>query len=98
MTVINKKEQKQRLNARMRRLVSPKSPLIVFHELYKGIPIFVEEEPNESVMRYTASFVVSLILNRFRLNFCNLIFSICLCFNSSLNYSLIREVFLFSKL
>jgi len=63
MIEINKKEQKKRLNARMRRLVSPKSPLMVFSELYKDIPINIEDTPNENGMHYTASFEVSLILS-----------------------------------
>lgn len=55
----NKKEQKKRLNARMRRLVCPKSPLMVFSELYKDVPIKLDETPRKNSMSYTASFEVS---------------------------------------
>jgi len=55
---VNKKEQKKRLNARMRRLVCPKSPLMVFSELYKNIPITINEESQNNFVMYTASFEV----------------------------------------
>ncbi|XP_025191758.1 uncharacterized protein LOC112592009 [Melanaphis sacchari] len=52
---ISKKERKKRLNARMRRLVSPKSPLMVFSELFKDVPIHLQEHPLHNVMSYTAT-------------------------------------------
>ncbi|XP_025406213.1 double-stranded RNA-specific editase 1 isoform X2 [Sipha flava] len=53
---INKKEQKKRLNARMRRLVCPKSPLMVFSELYKDVPIKLEDRlHNNNFVVFTAS-------------------------------------------
>ncbi|XP_022172564.1 uncharacterized protein LOC111035307 isoform X2 [Myzus persicae] len=52
---INKKERKKRLNARMRRLVSPKSPLMVFSELFKDVPIQLQEHSINNVMGYTAT-------------------------------------------
>lgn len=60
---INKKEQKKRLNARMRRLVCPKSPLMVFSELYKDIPIkLVEQQTHNNFAVYCASVEVRFIL------------------------------------
>lgn len=50
---INKKEQKKRLNARMRRLVCPKSPLMVFSELYKDVAIKLEERQTQTQTSYT---------------------------------------------
>lgn len=56
---VNKKEQKKRLNARMRRLVCPKSPLMVFSELYKDVPIkLIEQQPQNNFVVYTASIEV----------------------------------------
>ncbi|XP_060854227.1 uncharacterized protein LOC132932054 [Rhopalosiphum padi] len=55
---ISKKERKKRLNARMRRLVSPKSPLMVFSELFKDVPIHLQEHPLHNVMSYTATLEV----------------------------------------
>ncbi|CAI6373224.1 unnamed protein product [Macrosiphum euphorbiae] len=52
---INKKERKKRLNARMRRLVSPKSPLMVFCELFKDVPIQLQEHSINNVTGYTAT-------------------------------------------
>ncbi|CAI6377496.1 unnamed protein product, partial [Macrosiphum euphorbiae] len=52
---INKKERKKRLNARMRRLVSPKSPLMVFSELFKDVPIQLQEHSINNVTGYTAT-------------------------------------------
>ncbi|CAH1726603.1 uncharacterized protein LOC114121455 [Aphis gossypii] len=52
---ISKKERKKRLNARMRRLVCPKSPLMVFSELFKDVPIHLQENPLHNVMSYTAT-------------------------------------------
>ncbi|KAF0762341.1 mediator of RNA polymerase II transcription subunit 15-like [Aphis craccivora] len=40
---INQTEKKKRQNARMRRLVCPKSALMVFSELYKNVPIQIQE-------------------------------------------------------
>lgn len=54
----SKKEQKKRLNARMRRLVCPKSPLMVFSELYKDVPIKLEEQTQNNFLQYTASIEV----------------------------------------
>uniref|UniRef100_A0A2S2NGM1 DRBM domain-containing protein n=1 Tax=Schizaphis graminum TaxID=13262 RepID=A0A2S2NGM1_SCHGA len=39
----------------MRRLVSPKSPLMVFSELFKDVPIHLQEHPLHNVMSYTAT-------------------------------------------
>lgn len=58
----NKKEQKKRLNARMRRLVCPKSPLMVFSELYKDVPIVLQEQQTPGYTVYTASIEVRNIL------------------------------------
>jgi len=55
---IKKKEQKKRLNAKMRRLVTPKSPLMVFSELFKGVPILLQEKTINNVKGYTATFEV----------------------------------------
>ncbi|XP_015380288.1 PREDICTED: uncharacterized protein LOC107174011 isoform X2 [Diuraphis noxia] len=55
---INKKERKKRLNARMRRLVTPKSPLMVFSELFKDVPIQLQEQTINNVMGYTATFEI----------------------------------------
>jgi dsRNA-specific ribonuclease len=53
---INKKEQKKRINARKRSLVCPKSPLMVFYELYKDVPIKLEGRlHNNSFAVFTAS-------------------------------------------
>ncbi|VVC26497.1 Hypothetical protein CINCED_3A019714 [Cinara cedri] len=52
---LNKKEQKKRLNARMRRLVCPKSPLMVFSELYKDVPIKLDEQIHDNCIIFTAS-------------------------------------------
>lgn len=46
-------------------LVRPKTPLMIFFELYKDIPINVEQTLSENGMHYTASIVVSLIFIRF---------------------------------
>ncbi|XP_008184601.2 uncharacterized protein LOC100573606 [Acyrthosiphon pisum] len=54
----NKKERKKRLNARMRRLVSPKSPLMVFSELFNDVPIHLQENTINNVKRYTATLQV----------------------------------------
>lgn len=59
---LNKKEQKKRLNARMRRLVCPKSPLMVFAELYKDVPIKLEEQTHNNCVVFTASIEASQIL------------------------------------
>ncbi|KAE9523948.1 hypothetical protein AGLY_015595 [Aphis glycines] len=53
---INKKEQKKRRNARVRRLVLPKSPLVVFSELFNDVPIHLFEHQLHNVKRYTATF------------------------------------------
>jgi len=42
----------------MRRLVSPKSPLMVFSELYKDIPIKLTEQLHNNYLIYTASIEV----------------------------------------
>lgn len=63
MIEINKKEQKKRLNARMRRLICPKSPLMVFSELYKDVPIQLESTTRNNYLFYTAFFTVRLVLN-----------------------------------
>ncbi|KAL5233817.1 hypothetical protein ACI65C_001227 [Semiaphis heraclei] len=55
---INKKERKKRLNARMRRLVTPKSPLMVFSELFKDVPILLQEQIIDNVMLYIATFEI----------------------------------------
>lgn len=60
----NKKEQKKRLNARMRRLVCPKSPLMVFSELYKEVPILLQERQTPGYTLYTASIEVRLTLSK----------------------------------
>lgn len=67
MIEINKKEQKKRLNARMKRLICPKSPLMVFSELYKDVPIQLENTTRNNNLYYTASFIVRLVLNYYSL-------------------------------
>lgn len=63
MVEVNKKEQKKRLNARMRRLVCPKSPLMVFSELYKDIPIkLAEQQTHNNYAVYSASIEVRYFL------------------------------------
>jgi hypothetical protein len=58
---INKKEQKKRLNTRKRSLVCPKSPLMVFYELYKDVPIKLEGRlHNNSFVVFTASLLASV--------------------------------------
>ncbi|XP_050533424.1 uncharacterized protein LOC126901169 isoform X2 [Daktulosphaira vitifoliae] len=53
---IDKKEQKKKINARVRRLVSPKSPLMVFTELYKNVPITLHEPViQNNCLVYTAT-------------------------------------------
>ncbi|XP_060857475.1 uncharacterized protein LOC132935047 [Metopolophium dirhodum] len=52
---ISKKEQKKRRNAQMRRLVSPKSPLMVFSELFNDVPIHLQEHSINNVTGYTAT-------------------------------------------
>lgn len=47
----------------MRRLVCPKSPLMVFSELYKDVPIKLEEMPQNNVVLYTALIEVRKIVN-----------------------------------
>jgi len=44
----------------MRRLVSPKSPLMVFSELFKDVPIQLQEHPLNNCMSYTATLEVRL--------------------------------------
>jgi len=55
---ISKKEQKKRLNAQMRRLVSPKSPLMVFSELFNDVPIRLQKHSINKVTGYTATLMV----------------------------------------
>ncbi|KAE9528551.1 hypothetical protein AGLY_012122 [Aphis glycines] len=52
---INRKEQRKRLNARMRRLVRPKSSLMVFSELFNDVQIKLQKHSLHSVMSYTAT-------------------------------------------
>ncbi|XP_015376701.1 PREDICTED: uncharacterized protein LOC107170983 [Diuraphis noxia] len=53
---IKKKEWKKHLNAQMRRLVSPKTPLMIFSELFKDVPIQLQEHKhNNNVLGYTAT-------------------------------------------
>lgn len=47
----------------MRRLIGPKSPLVVFSELYKDVPIkLVEQQTSNNGMVYSASIEVRYIL------------------------------------
>lgn len=52
------------LNARMRHLVSPKSALMVFNELFENVPIKVQEHRSNGVT-YTATIEVSRITLRY---------------------------------
>ncbi|KAE9526694.1 hypothetical protein AGLY_013342, partial [Aphis glycines] len=55
---INKEEREQRLNARIRRLVSPKSPLMVYNELFGDIPILLQPHHGDEIdntISYTAT-------------------------------------------
>ncbi|CAI6354671.1 unnamed protein product [Macrosiphum euphorbiae] len=54
----SKKERKKRLNARMRRLVSPKSPLTVVSELFNDVPIHFEDQSINNVTGYTVTLQV----------------------------------------
>ncbi|CAH1731344.1 unnamed protein product [Aphis gossypii] len=51
---ISRKERREQLNAQMRRLVRPKSSLMVFSELFKNVQINLQEHPLHNVMSYTA--------------------------------------------
>ncbi|XP_050428020.1 uncharacterized protein LOC126838000 [Adelges cooleyi] len=57
-TKINKKEQKKKLNAKMRRLICPKSPLMVFSEMCNNVPIKLQENIQTSYTTYIASIEV----------------------------------------
>lgn len=46
----------------MRRLVCPKSPLMVFSELYKNVPIKLEEQLNDNYPVFIASIEVKIDL------------------------------------
>jgi len=51
----SKTEWKMYLNAHMRRLVSPKSPLMVVSELFRDVPIQLREHrKNNNIIGYTA--------------------------------------------
>ncbi|KAL4085433.1 hypothetical protein QTP88_027292 [Uroleucon formosanum] len=52
---IDKKSYNRRRNARMRRLMLPKSALVVFSELFRGVPIQIEESQLWNVRVYTAT-------------------------------------------
>jgi len=59
MIGFSRKERKKRLNAQMRRLICPKSSLMVFSELFKDIPIHLQEHPlHNACMSYTATLEV----------------------------------------
>jgi len=49
------------LNAGMRQLVSPKSALMVFNELFKNVPINVQEHRLNGITSYTATIEVRQI-------------------------------------
>lgn len=51
-----KKEWKMQMNAQMRRLVPPKTPLTIFSELFKDVPIQLQAHKinNNVVIGYTA--------------------------------------------
>lgn len=55
---IDKKSYNRRRNARMRRLMLPKSALVVFSELFRGVPIQIEESQLWNVRVYTATIEV----------------------------------------
>ncbi|XP_050063677.1 uncharacterized protein LOC126552786 [Aphis gossypii] len=55
---INKEERRKRLNAQMSRLVYPKSPLVVFSDLFEDVPIHIQEHRLNNVTSYTAIFIV----------------------------------------
>ncbi|XP_027851881.1 uncharacterized protein LOC114130973 [Aphis gossypii] len=52
---VNRKEWRKRLNARMHRLVRPKSSLMVFSELFKDVQINLTKHSILSVISYTAT-------------------------------------------
>ncbi|VVC44893.1 Double-stranded RNA-binding domain [Cinara cedri] len=53
-----KKEQKKRFNARIRRLICPKSPLKVFSELYSDVPIKLEAQMRGNFVIFIASIMI----------------------------------------
>lgn len=46
------------MNARVQRLISPKNPLVVFSELFKDVPILLQEHQLTSGVHYTATLEV----------------------------------------
>lgn len=58
MLELNKKAKKMRLNARLHRLICPKSPLMVFSELFHNVPIQIVKYPMNNGIRYVAIFEV----------------------------------------
>jgi len=48
-------------NAKLRRLIAPKSPLMVYNELFRDVPINVQTHDGDAIqnkIRYTATFEV----------------------------------------
>lgn len=62
MLEINNSKRKKRRNAEVYRLVSPKTPLMIFSELFKGIPIELQEHSINIVTGYTATIKVRQML------------------------------------
>lgn len=58
----NRKLRKKRFLSKMHRLIGPKSPLTVFSELYKDIPIKLIKHICNNDMMFSASIEVRYIL------------------------------------
>ncbi|VVC26038.1 Double-stranded RNA-binding domain [Cinara cedri] len=53
-----KKKQKKRSVTQIHRSIFPKDPLMIFFELYKNVPITLEEETHSNCVIFTASIMI----------------------------------------